>query len=219
MATETGRWASGPHRGSRDLPPSLREVSSRSDDRGGCCFGGSLPPAPSHKFCKRRKLAYCCGRGIFIFTYNKFFKGGGLGCRLGRRWTVATGDHRPPLYPPRGRAHPARRMSLSCREFRKSETRPSKSSNARLGSCAHPRKGPLSPGLLQKRGFKGGWSRLPPRSAMDGRHWRPSPPFEMRCIEYSPPPVQKSYPPFLIPLTGGGRGWGEMGYPPVAPMA
>ena len=44
-------------------------------------------------------------------------------------------------------------------------------------------------------------------------------PFEMRCIEYSPPPVQKSYPPFLIPLTGGGRGWGEMGYPPVAPMA
>ena len=59
----------------------------------------------------------------------------------------------------------------------------------------------------------GDMSRLPPRSAMDGRHWRPSPPFEMRCIEYSPPPVQKSHPPFLIPLTGGGRGWGEMGHP------
>ena len=29
-------------------------------------------------------------------------KGAGLGCRLGRRWTVATGDHRPPLYPPTG---------------------------------------------------------------------------------------------------------------------
>ena len=39
-----------------------------------------------------------------LFTYFKFFKGGlrGLGCRLGRRWTVATGDHRPPLYPPTG---------------------------------------------------------------------------------------------------------------------
>ena len=201
------------------MPPPLGEVSSRSDDRGGCCSGDSLPPPLSHKFSKQRKRAYHCGRGIFIFTYNKFFKGGrsrlpARSAMDGRHWRPS-----PPLYPPRGRAHPARRMSLSCRDFRKSETRPSKSSNARLGSCAHPRKGPLSPGLLQKRGFKGGWSRLPPRSAMDGRHWRPSPPFEMRCIEYSPPPVQKSHPPFLIPLTGGGRGWGEMGYPPVAPMA
>ena len=33
-------------------------------------------------------------------------------------------------------------------------------------------------------------------------------PFEMRCIEYSPPPVPISYPLSLIPFTGGGRGVG-----------
>ena len=41
------------------------------------------------------------------------------------------------------------------------------------------------PALFFQRGATR--SRLPPRSAMDGRHWRPSPPFEMRYIEQSSP--------------------------------
>ncbi len=225
VATETGRWATchrhvaAPIGGAETCLPRWGRCHRGAMTEGVAALVVLSPLPPPTSFVSGGNWLTVVGGGFLFLLIISFSKGAGLACRLGRRWTVATGDHRPPLYPPRGRAHPARRMSLSCREFRKSETRPSKSSNARLGSCAHPRKGPLSPGLLQKRGFKGGWSRLPPRSAMDGRHWRPSPPFEMRCIEYSPPPVQKSYPPFLIPLTGGGRGWGEMGYPPVAPMA
>ena len=96
-----------------------------------------------------------------LFTYIKFFKGGlrGLGCRLGRRWTVATGDHRPFASPHGGEVSPAgsvgvgkaplalnaspappptRRMSLSCREFRERETRPSKLHKVQLDSFAHP---------------------------------------------------------------------------------
>ena len=59
------------------------------------------------------------GRGN-IFLYIRFFKGGqGLGCRLGRRWTVATGDHRPPLYPSTGeRSHLPVRSALGKRHWR-----------------------------------------------------------------------------------------------------
>ncbi len=81
----------------------------------------------------------------------------------------------------------------------------------RLGSCAHPpRKGPLSSGLPQKGFQRGMKSRLPARSAMDGRHWRPSPPFEMRCIELSSPPVAARLPLLENEINGRGQGVGSL---------
>ncbi len=47
--------------------------------------------------------------------------------------------------------------------------------------------------------FKGGGSRLPPRSAMDGRHWRPSPPFGT--------PVRACLTPILFFFFGLLKGW------------
>ena len=47
--------------------------------------------------------------------------------------------------------------------------------------------------------FKGGGSRLPPRSAMDGRHWRPSPPFGT--------PVRACLTPVLFFFFGLLKGW------------
>ena len=126
-----------------------------------------------------------------LFTYIKFFKGGlrGLGCRLGRRWTVATGDHRPFVSPTGERSHLPVRSALGKRHWRL--TPPpypllrgvclylaASFANAKLDrvSCtkcnltrAHiPPKGVLSPGY--RKGVPKGRS-----------------PFEMRCIEYSSP--------------------------------
>ena len=80
----------------------------------------------------------------------------------------------------------------------------------RLGSCAHPPVRARSAQAYRKRGSKGGGSRLPPRSAMDGRHWRPSPPFEMRCIELSSPPVAARLPLLENEINGRGQGVGSL---------
>ncbi len=59
------------------------------------------PPNPSHARTLRKKGAELAREGDFYFQNNiKFFKGAGLGCRLGRSWTVPTG-HQDPL-PPKG---------------------------------------------------------------------------------------------------------------------
>ena len=55
------------------------------------------------------------------------------------------------------------------RRLRRLEGLSSKSPHHQKGTLFSPASSPIG-------GFKGGaWSRLPPRSAMDGRHWRPSP--------------------------------------------
>ena len=62
------------------------------------------PPNPSHARTLRKKGAELAREGDFYFQNNiKFFKGAGLGCRLGRSWTVPTGHQDPPLHP-QGRA-------------------------------------------------------------------------------------------------------------------
>ena len=104
-----------------------------------------------------------------------------------RRWTVATGDHRPPkgeaeshlsVRSVRGRAPPAL-AHPSLREVSRLRV----TEGVALQNSPSPKRYIISSWFLPHGGSKGGWSRLPPRSAMDGRHWRPSPPFEMRCIE------------------------------------
>ena len=162
-----------------------------------------LVPPPTTLLSLGNRLAVVGGGFLISFKYKVFQRGGAVSAaasgpaprwgasrtdRSGngdRRWTVATGDHRPPLYPPaRGRSHllvrsaqnalhrraappcnpSTRRMSLSCREFRGCETRPSKLHEVQLDSCAHPpRKGVLGPSLLQKgfqRGMKSPFEKL-----------------------------------------------------------
>ena len=206
----------------------LPSVSCRVS-RAGARITRAHPLTPSHASTKRGRIAPRHGRGAFSVS-----KGGlrGLGCRLGRRWTVATGDHRPFASPHGGEVSPAgsvgvgkappalnaspvppptRRKFLSCREFRGCETRPSKSNGSETWLVrTSPRKGPLSSGLPQKGFQRGMKSRLPARSAMDGRHWRPSPPFEMRCIELSSPPVAARLPLLENEINGRGQGVGSL---------
>ena len=63
----------------------------------------------------------------------------------------------------------------------------------RLGSCAHPPKGPLSSGLPQK-GFQRGAAA----------------PFEMRCIELSSTPVAARLPLLENEINGRGQGVGSL---------
>ena len=107
--------------------------------------------APCHPPHSLFLKSLCAGGEEISPRYS--FKGGlrGLGCRLGRRWTVATGDHRPFASPHGGEVSPAGSVGA--------ERSPPE-------SCA-----PLQP--LYEAGLR---SRLPPRSVLDGAHWAPGPP-------------------------------------------
>ena len=63
---------------------------------------GRAPPALAHpppvRGMSGRGWLVGTGGG-FYFSYIKFFKGAGLGCRLGRSWTVPTGHQDPPCTP------------------------------------------------------------------------------------------------------------------------
>ena len=63
---------------------------------------GRAPPALAHpppvRGMSGRGWLVGTGGG-FYFSYIKFFKGAGLGCRLGRSWTVPSGHHFAPTEP------------------------------------------------------------------------------------------------------------------------
>ena len=134
--------------------------------------------APCHPPHSLFPKSLCAGGEEISPRYS--FKGGlrGLGCRLGRRWTVATGDHRPPLYPPTGeRSHLPVRSALGKRHrrltpppypllrgvnfylaasFADAKLDRASRTAVRLGSCAHPPVRARSAQAYRKRGSKGG---------------------------------------------------------------
>ena len=121
------------------------------------------------------------------------------------------GGYAPPLYPPTGESTPPYPLlqggaSVSAA----ASVGPKRCPLGTRTPLAPPRKGPLSSGLPQKGFQRGMKSRLPARSAMDGRHWRPSPPFEMRCIELSSPPVAARLPLLENEINGRGQGVGSL---------
>ena len=93
--------------------------------------------------------------GDFYFQNNiKFFKGAGLGCRLGRSWTVPTGHQDPPCTP-KGILSPDSLFYFVLVES---------------GTCLSLW-GPLrASGTLPS-----GRSPLPRPSVLDGAHWAPGP--------------------------------------------
>ena len=172
-------------------------------------------PSPTSLVSKGNGLTIVGGGFLFLLIIS-FSKGAGLACRLGRRWTVATGDHRPLCIPHGGERTPRGVCLYLAASFAKAKLGRASRATRDLARAHTPVRARLALDYYKKGVSKGAGlgCRLGRRwTVATGDH------FEMRCIEYSPPPVQKSHPPFLIPLTGGGRGWGEMGYPPVAPMA
>ena len=131
-----------------------------------------------------------------------------------RRWTVATGDHRPFAFPHGGEVSPAgsvgvgkappalnaspvppptRRKFLSCREFRGCETRPSKSNGSETWLVRTSPQGPAQFRLTAKGVPKGAAA-----------------PFEMRCIELSSPPVAARLPLLENEINGRGQGVGSL---------
>ena len=116
--------------------------------------------APCHPPHPLFPKSLCAGGEEISPRYS--FKGGlrGLGCRLGRRWTVATGDHRPFASPHGGEHSPAppstrRGFGLGCRLGR-SWTVPTGHQDP-----LPPVRACLTPILFFFFGLLKGWTRLP----------------------------------------------------------
>ena len=109
--------------------------------REGFPSGRFPPPAPSRKRNEWERVDFLYGRGRIF--YISHFKGGCCPLCIPHGGEVSpagsVGVGKAPLAlnaspaPP-----PTRRMSLSCREFRERETRPSKLHKVQLDSFAHP---------------------------------------------------------------------------------
>ena len=142
---------------------------------------GSSPLAPPTTLLSLgNRLAVVGGGFLISFKYKVFQRGGAVSAaasgpaprwgasrtdRSGngdRRWTVATGDHRPPLYPPaRGRSH------LPVRVLRPSGARPGPTeAGAKTGAGRSPPEScaPLQP--LYEAGLRP--PRTPPEWEMRG---------------------------------------------------